>query len=556
MTDETTSNPSKKRKAADDRATLAAGGGFLSFSGQQDAPSANGKNNNNDRFMQQTLSHMERMEQSMLRMEEKLGTMSSVERRCEALEAKCSSLENLLQSTSQSVKDHVDSTCDSLEKKLEGKVDKLQMTVDGALNLPKQNQTWAYPVPIDSYDWLDDEDEAAFLVKTAKALKEKTIKLRAGEFPDSARGFDDEVYQAILMVSDECDVWHCSSKLRAHWEEFAAALKQFTPEIKENCSNHFELGNFHLKKPILELIKEALIGKTFDAIFFVHLNDDEVPYEERGLGMDAILDVVESNKHLRKLAIQFNNIRGDHIERLSSIVKNYPIVELHLRDCCREPGVGDSILTTLLARRESKLEVLGMNRMMITSDVSTVLAEFLATNPKMKRLNLRYNELNDSDIALIANSLRSNTALEVLRLLGNNISQIGVSQAFRPLLFDDSSLNTVADTNHSCFLGGGLGNGSHFNLNVMVNSCVNRGRKIYFLLSFRHRTMSNAQYFRDVDVKILPNMLDSIQRYEMFARRIYRGTYHDEYNHDVIVESLSIVYEVMRKWEKVFCLYE
>ena len=215
----------------------------------------------------------------MLRMEEKLGTMSSVERRCEALEAKCSSLENKLDSTSQSVKaldaslnnlqSDLGNMCSSLEDNLEDKVDTLQDTVDRALELLEKNHGWEYPIAIDSYDWLDDEDEAAFLVKTAKALKEKTIKLRAGVFPDY-EGEGDEV-EAILMAADMNDERYCCSKILPHWVEFALALKQFTPAIAEynnDDGTYFEFGNFKLNNSTLKLIKEALIGKPLEKMFF------------------------------------------------------------------------------------------------------------------------------------------------------------------------------------------------------------------------------------------------------------------------------------------------
>jgi hypothetical protein len=53
---------------------------------------------------------------------------------------------------------------------------------------------------------------------------------------------------------------------------------------------------------------------------------------------------------------------------------------------------------------------------------------------------------------------------------------------------------------------------------------------------------SNVQYFDDIDVKILPFMLKAVQRYAIVIHP------YDS------VKALSIVYEVMRKWDKVFPL--
>jgi len=163
-------------------------------------------------------------------------------------------------------------------------------------------------------------------------------------------------------------------------------------------------------------------------------------------------------------------------------------VELCLYDNF-EPGIGDEMLTALLTNDDLKLEKLGMPSNNITSIVSTWLADFLATNPRLKELDLNENHLNDSDAVLIANALRANRS-------------------------------------------------------EMVDE--NRDRKIYSILSSRNKTISNVQHFDDIDVKLLPNVLESVQRYSKYATRWHK---HES-------KPLSIVYEVMRKWDKAFPLYK
>ena len=116
------SSPMKKRKANDGRATVLDGahddvhtvntndGGFLSswfgyFSGQRDGASSSGPSRDEN-----NKSQLDRMEVIMMRVEEKLATVSSLESRCEQLERKCISLENMLESTSQSTKEHIAKT--------------------------------------------------------------------------------------------------------------------------------------------------------------------------------------------------------------------------------------------------------------------------------------------------------------------------------------------------------------------------------------------------------------------------------------------------------------
>jgi Leucine-rich repeat (LRR) protein len=501
------------------------------------------------------------MEKIMMRMEEKLAHVSSLESRCEQLEAKCSSLENKLETTSQSMKVHFDNKidslhlhletkCDSLVNRLETKVDSVHVKVDKSLKFHEynemliKNQSWEYSAPVvEKNELLFDtffEDEAEHLADNAEELKQMTLNMRRGEFPDESNGIylemNDSVPPFSYVVNDE---------LLPHWREFAAALKQFSPAINmlpDDCESYFCFYYVQLNGDAMLLIKEALMNKTFKTLSFTHNNNGDG--ERGGMSIDAIMDIVESNKHLRKLEIERNRIEDQHIERLCSAVHKHHFVELDLSESF-EPGIGDVMLTSLLTNHDLKLEKLSMSSNNITSGVSTLLADFLATNPRLKELDLNNNHLNDSDAVVIANALRSNTTLRILDLAdNNNVTDVG-AEAFRIVLCDESSLNSVAGSNDSCSVYGFDDFCWTKNRSELVDE--NRGRKIYSILSFRNKMMSNVQHFDDVDVKLLPKMLESVQRYSKY---VVRG-----HKHDSIVEALSIVYEVMRKWDKVFPLY-
>ena len=389
----------KKRKANDGRATTDCshdvntsnnndGGGFLSswfgyFSGRRDDASAGPPNNEN--FIQQSLSKMDRMEQIMIRMEEKLATVSSLESRCEQLEAKCCSLENKLESTSQSTKEHMN--------RLETKVDSVHVKLDRSLNFHEynemllKNQVWGYSADVDTQDNLVSngytDDEAEYVVQTAAVLRDTSLQLRRGVFPD-ADNFD----KGILMeMPDDDPIFReaANDELLPHWKEFAAALKQFTPAMNllpDNCESYFRFYFVQLNHEAMLLITEALIGKPFHKFAFTNNdNGDGVP---AGMSVDAILGIVESNKRLRKLEIGRNRIGRDHIERLCSAVHTHAaLVALDLGESF-EPSIGDEMLAALLTSGVLMLEKLDMSSNNITSAVSTLLADFLATNPRLK----------------------------------------------------------------------------------------------------------------------------------------------------------------------------
>mmetsp|Transcript_6384 Transcript_6384/g.9311 ORF Transcript_6384/g.9311 Transcript_6384/m.9311 type:complete len:385 (+) Transcript_6384:1-1155(+) len=373
-----------------------------------------------------------------------------------------------------------------------------------------------------------------------------TIAMRRGEFPasyDKAKGID-------LQMNDDYPPFNyaINDELLPHWKEFANALKQFTPAINllpDNCESFFSFYCVQLNLDAMLLIKEALIGKSFRKFSFT--NNDNGDGARGGMSVDAILDIVESNKHLRKLDIRKNQIGREYIPRLCSTVRNYPLVELEIFDSCA-PGIGDQMLTALLTGGDLKLERLDMSHNNITSLGITILSDYLATNPALKYLFLASNEFNDSDAELIANALRTNMTLRYINLEGNiNMNYDGAgAKAFRLVLCDESSLNAAAGSNHKCFCV--LCDYS----NRHEQRQINRASKIYRLLSSRNRMLSNVNHFDDIDVKMLPNMLEAV------------GKYHDavrEYNENAYppfsyVDPISIMYEIMRKWDKAFPLYK
>jgi hypothetical protein len=281
------------------------------------------------------------------------------------------------------------------------------------------------------------------------------------------------------------------------------------------------------------------MNKPFQQLSFVNRDDVD---DNEGMSVDSIMDIVDSNEHLRKLTIGNNSIQLSHMKKICSVVRYGSIVELDLRNCF-ENGLGDDMMTYLLTNVGSKLQRLGLASNRITSNGIALLVNFLATNPLLKELDLEFNVMVDDDDALVlANALRSNRSLRSLDLSGNSISDAG-KEALRIVVHGDgNNLNSIADSNHSCSVVF-----YHFVCwNVNETCRENRARKIYKLLSERNKStpMSNVQYFDEVDVKLLPDMLEAVQSLSLLGGAAPGG-----------VAALSIVYEVMRKWEKVFPLY-
>eukprot|EP00984_Skeletonema_dohrnii_P020850 scaffold10274_cov88-Skeletonema_dohrnii-CCMP3373.AAC.2 len=537
----------KKRKANDGRATAPDGahdvntagntndGGFPHISERRGGASGPSRAENNT-------SQLDRMEQIMMRMEEKLATVSCLESRCEQLEAKCSSLETILESTSQSTKEHIDSILESTKEHIDKTFKYHEMLI--------RNQNWEYSAPVYTLNELAladyDDDETNYIYDTSQMLKRNTEALRRGDFPEKNRDIaetGDEGPGICLHIEAGFPYDDCTyDELSPHWREFAAALKHFKPAfdiLPDDCNTCISFGNVKLNQELTQLVKDALMNMPFK-IFSFHTS-----YNFHG-DMSAIAAMMGSNTYLQKLDIyQIEGMDRDDITKLCSAIHRHPSLKDVIITACFSDRLGNKMLRSLLRTDELKLERLSMpgnNMLGIRTgfNVCTRLADFLAANPRLKELDLQNNRLDDSDAVLIANALRSNTTLRTLYISEND--RVGaVGDAVLSLaLCDVSSLNSVADSNHSCSI-----ETNNFSGNDDEDREINRAEKIYGLLSSRNKTMSNVQDFGDIDVKLLPNVLEAVQKY---SNRLIDGD-------EDIVKELSIVYEIMRCWDKVSSLY-
>ena len=78
-----------------------------------------------------------------------------------------------------------------------------------------------------------------------------------------------------------------------------------------------------------------------------------------------------------------------------------------------------------------------------------------------------------------------------------------------------------------------------------------RQKKIYSILSSRNRSWSNTDHFEDVPVEFLPDMLSSIQRYSN-----YHVSADAPRQADDDVEAVSIIYEILQRWDKSLAVFE
>ena len=165
----------------------------------------------------------------------------------------------------------------------------------------------------------------------------------------------------------------------------------------------------------------------------------------------------------------------------------------------------------------------------------------------------------------IASALNYNTKLRSLIISGNDTTRVGW-EALSKVVFDKTSLNSAADSNHTCTIDfpshhkydnvreiNSEESSKHYYIPADV-----RQKKIYLILSQRNRTLTNVEHFGDdMPVELLPDTLTSIQKY--FNYHIPKTDEDKEYtppqdNSDV--KPLSIMFEILQRWDKSLAVFE
>ena len=222
-------------------------------------------------------------------------------------------------------------------------------------------------------------------------------------------------------------------------------------------------------------------------------------------GIEFVLNYLQSNNKCKHLCLNYNVIKSWAIDSLSRIVETHPVIEkLELRGCKGENVVGYDMLKQIMRAGRNKLKSLDLSENSISTGGDTFIPDFLAKNPILESLNLTDNELDDNDAVKIASALNHNTKLRSLIISGNDTTRVGW-EALSKEVFDKTSLNSAADSNHTCTIDfpshhkydhvreiNSEESSKHYYIPAHV-----RQKKIYSILSQRNKNSSNVDHFDD-----------------------------------------------------------
>jgi len=242
-------------------------------------------------------------------------------------------------------------------------------------------------------------------------------------------------------------------------------------------------------------------------------------------GMISLAKLVEQSVDLDTFIMVQNPMNDINAAlSLSGVLKLHPSIRnVDMSDC--NLGKDPEILSVILQSDVESLEIADNN---INSLGAIKIAEYIESNTSMMCLRLYGNLLNDDDAVIISRALQENYKLFSLHIYWNNFTSVGVKALFSSI-FDSSSLNAIADSNHALIID--VIRDDYFHRMSKFN-CMNDGEWPMpdKLLIAMHDKDSLLEYLANVPVELMPRVLNFVQMDR------------DE------VMSLSMVYVSMRYW--------
>jgi len=457
-------------------------------------------------------------------------------------ESRCISLQNEM----DSMRDRL-SRMDKAKKKYEQQEEEHSKEIDELENMCEvlrrsatlsiKESKWEYSAPLipQSY-WTNigyTDDGIVEMEKFLLSIKDVTCALRRGELVSGNK--------VVLLGRDEADddddenlaLTHYNILL-PHWREFTDAL-----HIYPHILHEFVVHNIQLSSPVTDLLIPALKGKI-SSILTLNNNEFTNPLE----GIDFVEQIINGNEGMDQFEWMNNHVTNteDAICLVDIIIDHPSIDDIRLENLLGEDVNGYDTVKELFTSTKSFSYIdLEGNNMKTRGD--TAISDFIAGNPPLQYLIMGNNKLNDDDAILIASALKCNTNLQSLHLTRNDITDAGGKTLFNAVC-DTTSLNSVADSNHTCRIVSSFRYLDDAN-DPKDDQKVRRSKKIYNLLSVRNEEGSNVRHFNaefvddedddSLTLKLLPHVLEAVHRHS--KRTVNK------------MPPLSIVYEILRGWK-------
>ena len=246
-----------------------------------------------------------------------------------------------------------------------------------------------------------------------------------------------------LMENEEPIVWH-EPILDRYWDQLEKADWRRQPKMTATYTKFgaIEILNLEMTaEHLAALVTTFNNGRATDSIGVVRFINANIC----GEGIVYLSKLVYVSSKMWEFRLDHNRIDNMESARcLSRSLKSHScMIQLNLTHC--DLGSSPEILLVLL---QSEAVCTNISNNNIDSLGAAKIAEYLENDPPIKSLFLSENRLNDNDAILISQALKRTTNLHLIDLMRNNFTPIGV-KALLSCVFDSSSLNDIAESNHT-----------------------------------------------------------------------------------------------------------
>jgi len=262
-------------------------------------------------------------------------------------------------------------------------------------------------------------------------------------------------------------------------------------------------------------------------------------------GLLSLSMLMEQCPALEMLDLSHNPIDDINVATcLSRALRSHPrkrTIYIHLTYC--NLGNNPEILSVIL---ESEVKSINVSNNSIDSLGVVGIVECIESNSPTEHLYIDKNNLDDEDALAISRALKRNTTLTRLNLERNNFTSVGVKALFSSV-FDNSSLNAISKSNHTCKLEV-FNFGSFYENFSSINDDFDRTDKILLALLDKE---SLLEYLSDVPIECTPEVLEFLQRNTQSNPSRYPLRRLTQLNVEMEMtpaHTLNMLYSCMRWW--------
>ena len=464
--------------------------------------------------MKGKLSHMDEMQSEMDDMKKEIT------KRDDYINSKMLEMDELVSKCK-----HLEDKCGKLEKKVKLLVKDWEYSAPDIQESYWEDQGFDQQYIDDMRDFLEEIKEETCHLRN----EEQTMGINLGHWKYQGHNEDNE--HTALLYDDI---------LLPHWKELVNALMLYDNVNDETWS--LNISDVQLPPSVIDLLLPALKGKRISRVY---MENNEFTNHRKGI--EFAVQLIEGNGPMKQFEWTDNQINNmEDAQLLVDAIVSHPLIHHVQLDNCFSAGTRSySVLQPLLVgagvQRYDHVELANNN---ISTGGCTAIPDYITSNPPLRYLNFSNNNLNDEDAILISRALKHNTNLQTIKLKDNDITGIGRNMLLN-VIYDNSSLNSVTNSNHSCHIEG-FDYYYHIS-NVYFITLDNRRSKVYNMLSKRNREGSNVHHLNmewgdDDSLTLVPHVLECTQKTGGFK-------YQFRYVDDEEVSPLSIMYEILRSWK-------